>query len=150
MAANNKVLARNYTLEVYDGAAYVEIKGINTLTISTEKESSDTTTFDSNGMAEHLATQRAKTISAEGYEWYDPDTGEQDAGQAEVETLSNAVGTAAQSTLHIVHNNSGREKWLNGTFNLSDIGGGNNDPSSWGFEFERTGASLDTDPNGGV
>jgi predicted secreted protein len=146
MAANNKVLARNYTIEVYDGAAYVEVKGINTLTISTEKESSDTTTFDSNGMAEHLATQRAKTISAEGYEYYD-EAGVQDAGQAEVETLSDAVGIAAESTLHIVHDNSGREKWLNGTFNLSDIGGGNNDPSSWGFEFERTGASLDVDPN---
>jgi predicted secreted protein len=149
MAATNKVLARNYTIEVYDGIAYVPIKGINTLTISTEKESSDTTTFDSNGMAEHLATQRAKTISAEGYEYYD-EAGVQDAGQAEVENLSDAVGTAAESTLHIVHDNSGREKWLNGTFNLSDIGGGNNDPSSWGFEFERTGASLDTDPNGGV
>lgn len=145
MAASNKVLARNYTIEVYDGAAYVEINGINTLTISTEKESSDTTTFDSNGMAEHLATQRAKTISAEGYEHYDGAT--QDAGQAEVESLSDAVGTAAESTLHIVHDNSGREKWLNGTFNLADIGGGNNDPSSWGFEFERTGASMDTDPN---
>jgi predicted secreted protein len=146
MAAKNKVLARNYTLEVYDGAAYVEIKGINTVTISTEKESSDTTTFDSNGMAEHLATQRAKTITAEGYEYYD-EAGVQDAGQVEVETLSDAVGIAAESTLHIVHDNSGREKWLNGTFNLADIGGGNNDPSSWGFEFERTGASLDTDPN---
>ena len=149
MAANNKVLARNYTLEVYDGTAYLPINGINTLTISTEKESTDTTTFDSDGMAEHLATQRAKTISAEGYEYYD-EAGVQDAGQAEVETLSDAVGTAAESTLHIVHDNSGREKWLNGTFNLADIGGGNNDPSSWGFEFERTGASLDTDPNGGV
>jgi predicted secreted protein len=145
MAATNKVLARNYTIEVYDGTAYLPIIGINTLTISTEKESSDTTTFDSDGMAEHLATQRAKTITAEGYEYYDGAT--QDAGQAEVENLSDAVGTAAESTLHIVHDNSGREKWLNGTFNLSDIGGGNNDPSSWGFEFERTGASLDVDPN---
>lgn len=145
MAATNKVLARNYTIEVYDGAAYVEVKGINTLTISSEKESTDTTTFDSDGMAEHLATQRAETITAEGYEYYDGST--QDAGQSEVETLANAVGSAAESTLHIVHDNSGREKWLNGTFNLSDIGGGNNDPSSWGFEFERTGASLDTDPN---
>lgn len=145
--ATNKVLARNYTVEVYDGTDYVEIKGLTSLTISTDKESSDTTTFDSDGMAEHLATQRAKTISAEGYEVYDEGT--QDTGQAEVETLSNAVGTAAEQTLHIAHSN-GREKWLNGTFNLADIGGGNNDPSSWGFEFERTGATLDTDPNSGV
>ena len=145
MAATNKILARNYTVEVYDGSAYVEINGINSLTIATEKESTGTTTFDSEGMAEHLATQRGKTISAEGFEHYDDGT--QDPGQVEIETLSDEVGEEAESTLHIEHDNSGREKWLNGTFNLSELGGGNNDPSTWGFEFERTGASLDTDPN---
>lgn len=147
---SSKVLARNYTLEVYDGTAYVEIGGLNSITISSDKESTDTTTFATAGAAEHLATQRAKTISAEGFEEFDSDTQEQDAGQTEVERLANIVGFDAEATLHILHNNSGREKWLNGTFNLADIGGATNDASTWGFEFERSGESLETDPQTGA
>ena len=143
--ACKRVLARGYNVEVYDGTEYVPIEGINSISLTFDKETTDTTTFSSDGNAEHLATQRARTITAEGFEEYNEGT--QDPGQAEVERLSAMTGCDAEATLHISHENNDREVWLNGTYNLQDIGGGTNDPSSWGFEFERSGATLEADPH---
>ena len=145
--ACTKVLARDWTIEVYDGTEWVAIGGLNTFTLSSDKESTETTTFDSNGRAEHLPTQRANTISAEGYLEVDADTQEQDAGQAEVESLAAAVGCDGIGELHLASPNGSNEKYFEGSFNLSDIGGGTNDSTTWGFEFEVTGEPVETDPH---
>lgn len=144
-----KVLARNWTIEVYDGTEWVAIGGLNTFTLSSEKESTETTTFDSGGRAEHLPTQRANTISAEGY-YDEDDTGTRDAGQTEVESLASSIGCDGIGELHLASPNGNTERYYEGSFNLSDIGGGTNDSTTWGFEFEVTGAPSDTDPHTGV
>jgi len=140
------ILARGWTIEVYDGSDYQSIGGINTFTLSSSVERSDGTTFDSEGNAEHTKSQLGKTITVEGY-YFEDDTGTRDAGQEAVETLCEALGSAAEETMHIASPDGGYEVWMDGTFNLADIGGGNNDNTSWGFEFERTGATMSSDPN---
>ena len=144
--AVEKILARGWTIEAYDISSYTSIGGINTFSLSSGKESATITDFDSIGNAEHIPAERTKSVTAEGF-YEEDDTGTRDAGQEVVETLAEAVGTAGVGTLHIASPDGGYEVWLNGSVNLSDVGGGNNDPTSWGFEFERTGASLDADPN---
>ncbi len=141
-----EILARDWTIEVYDGTDYITIGGINSFTLSTSKDNAETTTFDSAGWGEHIPAERTKSVSLEGY-YLEDDTGTRDAGQTEIETLAEEMGQAGIETVHLASPNGGFEVWLDGSFDTSDIGGGNNDPTSWGFEFELTGAPSDTDPN---
>ena len=144
--AEEKILARGWTIEMYGVSSYTAIGGINTFSLSSGKESSTTTDFNSVGNAEHIPAERTKSVTSEGF-FKEDDTGTRDAGQELIETLAEAVGPSGIGTLHLASPGGGYEVWLNGSANLSDIGGGNNDPTSWGFEFERTGASLNADPN---
>lgn len=146
--AEEKILARDWTIEVYDGTSYQSIGGINTFTLSSGKESATTTDFDSSGNAEHIPAERTKTVTMEGFYVEDPDTGTRDPGQQAIEDLAELTGTDGIETLHIKSPGGGYEVWLDASYNLSDFGGGNNDPASWGFEAERTGASMSSDPYG--
>ena len=147
--ACTKVLARDWTIEVYDedaeaGEEWTSIAGINTFTLSSDKESTETTTFDSEGFGEHLASERNYTLSFDGY-YDEDDEGVRDAGQELVETLGEAVGCDAYAYIHLKSPNGGKEKYFEGTINLSDIGGGTNDSTTWGFELEVNGKPSDTE-----
>lgn len=145
--AKMKVLARNWLIELNTDplattptgtAVWTKVGGINTFTLSNDKEDSDTTDFDSEGYAEHLVAGRSNEISFEGFFLEDPANGARDAGQEAVEKYAELVGAEAMGQLRIT-SPGGKVKTYNGSFAVGDVGGGNNDPTSWGATYTVSG-----------
>lgn len=116
--------------------------GVNTFTMGRASESTDTTTFGSEGAAEGQIMQRGKTLALEGFRLKDPDSGALDAGQAIVEALGDTVSDESVGVLRFAApGDTSWEVW-HVTCELGDQGGGNNDKVSWSATFTRTGPST--------
>ena len=63
--AIQRVLAREWKFEIYDGA-WKEIGGLNSFAWGGTKTDADTTGFDSQGWGEHLPAQRGRTLTLQG------------------------------------------------------------------------------------
>ena len=138
--AVTKVLARNWKLEIQkSGNSYVAIKGLNTLSFSRSKSDTDTTDFDSNGHTEHMVTSRSQEISAEGYYLVDTINGTRDEGQKLVEALAELTGASSLGTFRLT-NPAGKARVFQASANIGDIGGGNDDATSWGVTLTVSGA----------
>lgn len=136
-----KVLARGWKVEIQDSLlAWKEVKGINTLTFSGSKNDADTTTFDDNGWLTHLVASRGRTITLGGYYLEDPSTGARDAGQETVDALADSIGTTSLGTFRLT-SPYGTVRNLTASANVSDIGGGNDDPTGWSAELTINGAA---------
>jgi hypothetical protein len=143
-----KVLARNWVLEVATGKdattgslIYTEVKGINSLTFSSSKNDAETTTFDDDGWETHLVASRGRSLSVEGYYLVDPADGTRDPGQLEVEELNDKIGPESLGDFRLT-NPAGKKKTFKASVNLGDIGGGNDDPTSWGAELNVSGQPV--------
>lgn len=143
--AKTKVLARNWLIEVNTGTSAVPVwtpvKGINTFTISGDKEDTDTTDFDSNGWAEHLVAGRSKEVTFEGFFIEDEADGTRDPGQQYIEGQGEKIGLEAVTPLRLT-SPGGKVRQFNGSFAVGDVGGGNNDATSWGATYTPTGAPI--------
>jgi hypothetical protein len=141
--AKMKILARNWAIEVNTGTeeipAWTKVGGINTFTLSNDKEDSDTTDFDSEGYAEHMVAGRSNEISFEGFYLEDPLDGSRDVGQEYIETMSEKVGPEAMGKMRITPPSGKNGKIYTGSFGTGDVGGGNNDPTSWGATLTVSG-----------
>lgn len=142
-----KVLARGWKVEI-DGdplaslptgtPVYTEIKGLNTLTFGGDKNEAETTSFDSDGWEEHLPASRSRTLSFEGYYYEDEATGDRDPGQGMVEDYNELNGPQGLGNFRLT-SPGGKVKTFNGSVNVGDVGGGNDDPTSWGAEIKVSG-----------
>ena len=65
--AVEKVLARDWKLEIANGGGWSEIGGLNSLTFSGGKTDAETTDFDDAGWAAHIVAERTRTLSGEGF-----------------------------------------------------------------------------------
>lgn len=148
--AKTKVLARNWLIEIDTDAlaatptgspVWTKIGGINTFTISSDKEDADTTDFDDQGYSSHIVAGRSNEISYEGFYLEDPDTGERDAGQAAVEDYSDRIGPEAMGQIRMT-SPGGKVRQFRGSFVTGDVGGGNNDATSWGASFTPSGPPV--------
>lgn len=145
-----KVLARDWKVEIKTGedetsgdAIYTQITGLNTLTFGSDKEDADTTSFDSEGHNEHLPASRGNTLSMEGFYKVDPNDGSRDEGQEAVEELADKVGPDGLGQFRLT-DPGGNAREFSASAVLSDIGGGNNDATSWGAELTVSGAVTKT------
>lgn len=134
-----KVLARQYKLEIMGDTDYVVVNGLNTLTFSSEKEDADTTGFDDNGRTSHIVASRGNSLTAEGFQMIDTATGEKDEGQNLIEQLADKIGYESLGEFRLT-DPGGNLKEFMASANLSDQGGGVNDPSTWGAELTVSGA----------
>jgi len=134
--AVTKVLARGWALTV--GAGLVAVGGINSITFSGGKTDAETTTFASAGWAEHIVAERTRSISVEGFFLEDSATGDRDAGQEAIETLNDAVGADSIGEFTLT-SPGGTVYSFDGSVEVGDIGGGNNDPTSWSATITVTG-----------
>jgi hypothetical protein len=137
-----KVLARGWKVEIGTQIAtpvFTVIKGLNTLSFSNDKSDTETTDFDSNGRAEHMVTERSNELSVEGYFLEDSTTKGRDPGQQAVETAGNAVGSTSLYPIRLT-SPGGTVKTFQASVNVGDVGGGNNDATSWGATFTVSGA----------
>lgn len=116
--------------------------GITTHTIGFDYEATDTTTYGSEGQAETQNMQIGKSLKLEGFRLIDPDTGDQDPGQALVEAQAELLSDASVGSFRFA--GPGATQWTvwNATAQLGDQGGGNNDKESWSVTLTRSGAGT--------
>lgn len=140
-----KVPARDWTVEIETGPTpdFTEVGGLTTLTFGQESEDTDTTDFDSNGEAEHRVMQRGRTLGLEGFYLEDKDSGDRDPGQAAIEALGEKVGEDSISMFRLT-SPGGTEKKFRGSVELGDVGGGNNDMTSFAATITRSGGYVTT------
>lgn len=140
-----KYNARDIDFQISDGdpdsPTWTDINGMNTFTKSEDGKDTDTTTFSSEGEAESEIMERSKSMKWEGFRLLDASTGATDPGQALVETLAQQVGTASLGQVRWA--SPGDTTWEVWTCNatMGDVGGGNNDKTSWSVTVTRSGAS---------
>lgn len=146
--AATKYSARDVEFEIEDYAnpgTWVAIAptGINTFSHSSEYETTDTTTFGSEGRAESQVMQEGKGFSLEGFRLRDSVTGALDAGQALVETQAARLGDESLTGFRYAHkDDTSWTVWADAHYQLGDQGGGNNDKTSWSVTVTRSGAST--------
>jgi len=142
-----KVLARGWILEVDTDAlletplgtpVWVAINGLNSLTFSNSKNDAETTTFDDEGWETHMVASRGRELSVEGFYLVDPIDGTRDMGQETVEQVGDEIGPASLASFRLTSPAS-KVKTFVSSVNVGDIGGGNDDPTSWGAELTISG-----------
>jgi len=112
--------------------------GLNTFTFSNSKNDADTTEFCSNGYMEHIVASRGVEISAEGFFLEDPMTGDRSTGQELIEVLAALTGNDSLGDFKLTSpGGSGRRFFA--SIVLADVGGGNDDPTTWGFTMTVSG-----------
>lgn len=119
-----------------------QITGLESFTLSNSEgeESTDTTTFSSDGVAESQAMQRGAACSLEGKVKRDSN-GDPDPGQQVVDDLAQLVGEASLGGFRFRHITD--TEWVVWTAWASkgDNAGGLNDKTSWSASFTRSGAA---------
>lgn len=137
--AVTKVLARGWKLEIAGtDDTFTQIKGLASISFSNGKNDTDTTDFDSEGVQEHIVASRSQEISAEGFYLVDKKTGNRDEGQEAVETLAEQIGPESIGQFKIT-SPAGKAKLFNASANIGDVGGGNDDATSWGVTLTVSG-----------
>lgn len=143
--AKVKVLARNWIIEVNTGTdavpAWTKVGGINSFTVSGDKEDTDTTDFDNAGWGDHIVASRSRSISFEGFFLEDQTDGSRDAGQEFIEEQSEEIGPDSISETRIT-SPAGTVTEYRGSYSTGDVGGGVNDATSWGAELTVAGKPV--------
>ncbi|MFF9197343.1 phage tail tube protein [Streptomyces sp. NPDC014779] len=117
--------------------------GINTFTLGHEYETTDTTTFGSQGQAETQNMQIGKSMTLEGFRLKDPSTGALDPAMALAELQAERLGDDSLVGFRFAApGDTTWTVWPNATFQLGDQGGGNNDKTSWACTVTRSGPST--------
>lgn len=142
-----QINARDWIFEVSEdpGAAtpvWAEVGGLLSFDLNPAEgeESTDTTTFASAGVAESQAMQRGASLSLEGKVVRTGAT--QDPGQEAVESLAVKVGEASLGGVRFRHVADTDWTVWSAWASLGSKAGGNNDKTSWGATFTRSGAAT--------
>jgi len=143
--AITKVLAREWVVQINTGTygtpTWTNIGGLTSLTFSTSKNDADTTDFDSDGQMEHIPASRSREIGLEGFYEEDASTGDRDSGQEAVEGYMDLTGAAGLADFKLT-SPGGTAKRFYASVNVSDVGGGNDDPTSWNVTLTVTGLPI--------
>lgn len=106
------------------------------------EESTETTTFASQGIAESQAMQRGASCQVSGkIVRTGAAPGTPDAGQAATDALAALVGEDSLGGLRFRHVDDVDWTVWNAWVSKANTGGGNNDKTSWGATFTRSGAA---------
>ncbi|MGW8762371.1 phage tail tube protein [Streptomyces sp. NPDC055815] len=116
--------------------------GINTFSKSRDYESTDTTTFGSNGDAETQTMQVGKSMTLEGFRLKDPQTGALDPAMALAELQSDRKGNDSLCGFRFAAPGDTTWEVWQATWQLGDEGGGNNDKVSWSVTITRSGSAT--------
>lgn len=142
-----KINARDWIFEASADPSIVtpvwaQIGGLTSFDInhSEGEESTDTTDFDSGGVAESQAMQRGAACSLEGQEKREGAT--VDAGQAVVNAAAKEVGEESLVGFRFRHKDDTEWTVWTAWFSRGGAGGGNNDKTSWSATATRSGAAT--------
>jgi len=137
-----KFLARDLVIEILDpgsGGDYVEIKGVESLTHSPSSTEADTTDFEGGGRKSHLIAERGDEWTITGFKLEDVATGEGDPGQLLVEELAEQISAASLGQFRIT-SPGGNTIEFQASAEVTQPGGGHNDPAAWGAKLSVSGA----------
>lgn len=140
-----KIPARHFVLELDEnygtsgGENFIAIKGLTSFAGSPKTTDTETTDYDSDGVAEHQTMERSREFSASGFYLEDQSTGERDAGQAAIEALGELFGPASLGSFRYTSPGGNRWAFLATVEVNSPGGGGNNDMAAWGFKASISG-----------
>lgn len=146
--APQKIPARDIIVQVSDGQATPTWITVTQLTSATHnpaenEETTDTTTFDSDGDYEEVVMQRGASLSLEGFLRKDGTTGAKDAGQQRIEELAKLKGVESLGAVRFRHPmDTVWTKW-DATFSQGEQGGGTNDMTSWSATVRKSGSSTE-------
>lgn len=124
--------------EVSSDAEWMVVNGLNSLKFSSENTTADTTSFDEAGRTSHLVASRGNSLGLEGKYLEDQGTGARDKGQEFIEDLADKIGPSAMGVFRLT-SPGGTERVFRASVKLSDLGGGTDDPTSWGAELTTSG-----------
>ncbi|MFA9432891.1 MULTISPECIES: phage tail tube protein [unclassified Egicoccus] len=125
--------AREWTFEISDGAAeptFIEIGGLDNFGWDRQTASEETDDFSSQGQGASLPMRRASTIALSGHRLEDPDTGDRDPGQEEIETSAELIGAAAVRDFQVT-TPGGKVGTFVGWAEMGSTGGGKNNKTGW-------------------
>lgn len=129
-----KTLARDWDFHINTGTtatpAWVPINGINSHSWSVTKNDADTTTYDDEGWLSHLPASRGRSVTLSGIMMEDPDTGDRDPGQEACETHAEQIGPSGLRQFRVT-SPAGTTIVGNASAQVTQGGGGNDDPSAW-------------------
>lgn len=139
--------ARGVAFEIEDPAnagTWIAIApgSITTFTKSTSYQTTDTTTYGSEGQHEEQNMEISKTLKLEGKRLIDTSTGALDPGQSLVEDLADSLSDDSLGSIRFAHDSETSWEVWTATAQLGDVGGGNNDKVSWSVTFTRSGAAT--------
>ncbi|MFF9910616.1 phage tail tube protein [Streptomyces sp. NPDC013457] len=153
--AAQKVNAREIRMQIEDSlnpGTWTEFRtanfgsgegGINSVTITPEYETTDTTTFGSQGRAESQVMQEGRTFVMEGFLLKDPSSGALDPAMALVELQAARLGGDSLTGFRFAFpGDTTWEVWADAHFQLGDKGGGNNDKVTWSCTVTRSGPAT--------
>lgn len=144
--AATKVLARDWTIQIgtgKDNTTFTTINGITSFSFTSSKTDADTTSFDEAGRESHIVSKRGNGLTVEGKYLEDSATKTRDSGQAAVEELAEKIGPDSIGTFKLT-SPGGTIRTFKGSVKMADIGGGTDDPTSWGFEVTVSGTITKT------
>ena len=118
--------------------------GISTFQPGHEYETSDNTSFGSEGNAESQTMLIGKTLTLEGFRLKDPVTGALDAAQALAEAQAQRLGTDSLCGFRFAApGDANWTVWPQAHFQLGDSGGGGtNDKANWSVTVTRSGGET--------
>jgi hypothetical protein len=137
--------ARDWLYEVEDSVngVWLPIRGMNSFSYNPgeNRETTDTTDFDSQGRYEEDVMQNGSSLKIEGKYEIDPTTGIRDPGQAYVDAWADRLSYDSHNRLRFRHETQ-TTNWAvwDATVAPGEQGGGNNDKTGWSATFTRSGA----------
>lgn len=139
-----QINARDWIFEVSEDPAeavpvWAAVGGVESFDLnpSEGEESTETTVFASQGVAESQAMQRGASLQLSGKIVR---TGSvQDAGQAAADALAGLVGEASLGGLRFRYSEDTDWTVWTAWVSKANLGGGNNDKTSWGATFTKSG-----------
>lgn len=142
-----QINARDWIFEVSEDPTsgtptWAQVKGIESFDLnpSEGEESADTTTFDSGGYAESQAMQRGASCQLSGKRVRSGATA--DPGQAAADALAERVGEESLGGFRFRHADDTEWTVWTAWVSKANVGGGNNDKTTWGATFTRSGSAA--------
>lgn len=123
---------------------WTKVEAVNTFTISRSANEAtvETTDFDSAGQYEGQAMQRGASLQLAGQKKMNAAGTAAAPGQLACNTLAQQLGEASLGGVRFRHTSETSWEVWNAYASGADEGGGNNDKSSWGCTFTRSGAAT--------
>ncbi|MFB8241995.1 phage tail tube protein [Kitasatospora purpeofusca] len=142
--ATRPIDARDWIHEVEDSVSglWLAVRGINSFSVNPgeNRETTETTDFDSNGRYEEDVMQNGASLSVEGLYEQDQATGVRDPGQAYVDAWADRLSVDSHNRMRYRHETQNVWTVWDATVEPGEQGGGNNDKTGWSATFTRSGA----------